>query len=329
MSVARGKYVVFWDADDVFMPEALEEMYNRCEEDKADICVCGANHYDEVSDTLIKIGTYLKMDKVPEKIPFSKNENGKYLFNFSTNVPWNKMFRKDFITENGIEFQKIKQANDNFFVMCAFFEAKAITVVDKELINYRINYSTSLTGNASDTPMCVYEAYKKTYDTLKNRQGFELVKQSFLNKTLRGFCYFLTKQSKAESYRELYNKYKEAVFTQWGFPDDEDFYYVEKDYDRYSRVLKLDAEEYLLSEYKNAFDELRLVREKKNRRIDSLKEKRDSQKEKISNLKEKNKSLKEKNAVLSARLKNIQQSRSYKIGRIITYIPRKLKNLFK
>ena len=39
---ARGKYLVFWDADDYFELEALEKLYNRCEADAADIAVCGA-----------------------------------------------------------------------------------------------------------------------------------------------------------------------------------------------------------------------------------------------------------------------------------------------
>ena len=43
---SSGKYLVFWDADDIFLPEALEKMYDKIVEDDADICICPADYYD-------------------------------------------------------------------------------------------------------------------------------------------------------------------------------------------------------------------------------------------------------------------------------------------
>ena len=36
---AEGKYLVFWDCDDFFDPEALEILFNLSEETDSDICV--------------------------------------------------------------------------------------------------------------------------------------------------------------------------------------------------------------------------------------------------------------------------------------------------
>ena len=44
-SHAQGEYLVFWDCDDFFEPEALEKMYEKAKEQDADICVCGARQY--------------------------------------------------------------------------------------------------------------------------------------------------------------------------------------------------------------------------------------------------------------------------------------------
>lgn len=336
---ATGKYVVFWDADDIFLPEALEEMYLKCEEDNADLCVCGASHYDEKSERTLMISTYLKKDKIPEYTPFGHEDIDEYLFNFSTNVPWNKMFNRQFIIDKGIRYQAVKQANDNYFVMLAFFYAKTFTVVDKELIIYRINYGSSLTGRASDTPLCVYKAYSETYEHIKKQPGFEKVEQSFLNKTLRSFFYFLSKQTTLEAYETLYNHYKEEVFPKWGFPENEDFYYVAKDYDRFQRVKSMDAMTFVHSEYRNTFDELRILKDVKatqKEKIATLKQKSLAKIEKIEKLKEKNENLKaanarlkEKNQKLQDRITELKESFSYKVGCAFTYIPRKIKKSFK
>lgn len=84
--------------------------------------------------------------------------------------------------------------------MTAFFYANTFTYINESVIQYRINLSTSLIGGNSKTPLCVYEAYKKTYDRIKDEAGFDKVRQSFLNKAMRACFYFLSVQTKFESY---------------------------------------------------------------------------------------------------------------------------------
>lgn len=49
MESARGKYLVFWDADDIFDKNALKKMYLACERHSADICVCAGKRMDNES----------------------------------------------------------------------------------------------------------------------------------------------------------------------------------------------------------------------------------------------------------------------------------------
>ena len=186
---SSGKYLVFWDADDIFLPEALEKMYDKIVEDDADICICPADYYDNETGKVLKNNVYIKYDMIPEKTPFLKKDVEDVLFNFSTNVPWNKMYKRELIIDNNLEFQQIQRANDNYFVMTAFFYANRFTYINESVIQYRINLSTSLIGGNSKTPLCVYEAYKKTYDRIKDEAGFDKVRQSFLNKAMSMFLF--------------------------------------------------------------------------------------------------------------------------------------------
>ena len=56
---AHGKYVIFWDADDLFEHNALEVMYAQAEQENSDICICEARKYDNAKEKYIPSDAYL------------------------------------------------------------------------------------------------------------------------------------------------------------------------------------------------------------------------------------------------------------------------------
>ena len=126
---AHGKYVIFWDADDLFEHNALEVMYAQAEQENSDICICEARKYDNAKEKYIPSDAYLKEDLLPGKQTFNKFDVPDYIFNLTNNVPWNKLYLKEFITKNKLQYQAIKQANDTYFTIMALFLAERITYV--------------------------------------------------------------------------------------------------------------------------------------------------------------------------------------------------------
>ena len=70
MQYAKGKYVVFWDSDDLFLENALETMYLQAEKTQADICICAARRYDNQTGKYFSSDAYLRLDYLPEKEVF-------------------------------------------------------------------------------------------------------------------------------------------------------------------------------------------------------------------------------------------------------------------
>lgn len=204
LGVARGKYVVFWDADDKFDKCTLEIMYEKSESKKADICVCGVNEFTDEGKTYEADG-YLREDLIPKKDPFNKFDISERFFDFASNVLWNKMYRRGFLLENDLWFQNIRQANDTAFVMLSLYLAEVITCVNKKLVFYRVNNQNSLTGRSSETVFCPYEAYLYTLQKIKKYPDFQIVQKSFQNKTAKGMFRALNIQTSFESYKKLYD----------------------------------------------------------------------------------------------------------------------------
>lgn len=67
---AKGKYIVFWDADDKFDRKALELMYLKMQKKQTDICVCGVCEFTNDSKVYETDG-YLKTALIPHKDPFN------------------------------------------------------------------------------------------------------------------------------------------------------------------------------------------------------------------------------------------------------------------
>lgn len=250
---SSGTYLVFWDADDMFEENALAEMYQQSEADQADICVCDAVQFKTgEEDILLTNVRYLKDRFLPDKTPFSIKDIPEYIFNFTTSVPWNKMYRKSFVEKNNLEFEDRIRANDQYFVLQAFALAERITLVRKHLIRYRISQASNLTASLSDTPLCIYEALLHTKEVLEQRGIFadEKVRQSFANRVASSVFVGMERQTTSVGFMKIYQTLKDGGLAKLFITDqDESYFYNKSGYRRSKQIREGEAIEYLLNEY--------------------------------------------------------------------------------
>lgn len=270
---ARGKYVVFWDADDQFHRRALELMCRKMQRTQADICVCGVCEFVQ-GGKMYETDGYLKTDLIPDKDPFNKFDLRDTIFNFGSNMVWNKMFRRKFLVSHQLRFQEIRQANDTAFVMKAMFAADRITYVDRYLAFYRVDNADSLTMKSSETVFCPYESYLYTLQELEKEPEFALVKKGFRNKAAMGMFRALNIQSSFNSYEVLYDFLQREGFERLGLTEcrkeDMEEEWVCTDLER---IRMMSAEEFLLckaNERRMDRDQLKYTLRRVRRRLSVL-----------------------------------------------------------
>lgn len=305
---AVGKYVIFWDSDDLFDRQALEKLYNQCEEDQAEIGICGAKRMDNASGLIYFSNFYAVKKMLPEKRPFSKREISQYLFNFTTNVPWNKMFLRTFVQKHQLEFQTLRQANDVYFSMVSLFLAERITVLEEPLVTYRMDNTASLTGKASENRYCTREAYQAVWQKLISYPEFDAsVRRSFANRALDAMLYSLRTQWNVDAYQELFQIYKEELFPEFGLWDlTEEEIYSHQNLEDLEQIRKCDAMTFLLYDFRSY-----------ERRFKNVSGKLANTKAELSSLKKENK-----------RLQKIENSTAFRLGKKLTYLPGKIKRRF-
>ncbi len=287
LSQAKGDYVIFWDSDDFFHEKALEIMYDKITGDGADICICDAYKYYTEFDRSLCSDEFVKYGILPENTPFSKKDIPDKIFNIGANVPWNKMFRTDFIRKNGLEFQNLRQANDTYFVLMAFFLAERITYVRNRLVHYRCDTEGSITSGKVDIPPCAFEAYYYLKNELEKRDDYSAEnRKSFINRAARGMLRILHLPSSQSEYETVREFLIGEGFERLGLLCSEEMYDVKWVYEDISSVLSRTPTEHIL--YK--FSEARISKDK----IKSTSIKRKEQLDKKTRLLEKQEKANEK-----------------------------------
>ena len=103
---ARGKYLMFLDSDDYCGETMLSDMYELAEENEAQLVISGfyiETYYD------LKNGKYMVSDYIPESAVYKDRESFRraaYKL-FDKNMlypPWNKLYLKSYIRDNGLYF---------------------------------------------------------------------------------------------------------------------------------------------------------------------------------------------------------------------------------
>ena len=236
MKIAKGKYLSILDADDFFEADMLEKAYNQCEQYNADFCVYRSDQFDNVSKKYIAIPWTIKQRYLPDKEVFSAEDISQYIFQIFNGWSWDKMYRRDFVEKNKLEFQGLRTTNDAFFVFMTNVQAKKITILDEVLAHHRVNTKTSLSVTREKSWSCCYEAMNAIKKELILRNQFKLVEQSFINWCLH-FCLWNLRTLTGKAKKDLLVSFKERYFDEIGISEHpEEFFYDKREYNQYLSI---------------------------------------------------------------------------------------------
>lgn len=294
IKIAQGKYITFLDSDDRFAINALELFYKKACDTNADIVLSKAYTFDVQTNSRGIAVWCLQEDYLPSKDVFSLEDIPGHIYNISSGNPWGKLFLRQLIVENNLEFLDIERSEDFYFVYTAFAVAKRITTIRIPLIFYRSNTGTSLEDLRDKTPVLFWSADMRLKEKLKEMGVLEFTKQSYINASVHRLVVNARCMKTAEGLEALYYKIKEIYQVElelFKYPGD---YFWNPD--DYRFILEIVSS--------NSFTDY-LFKRIRQKRINS------------------------KDNSSSIELNSIRSSMSFRIGRAITYIPRKIRGVLR
>lgn len=207
MNVAKGKYLLFLDADDRFEKNLLERCYIKAIETEADIVLYTGDAFDYATEKkspmpwLLQWGKY--KDCLLENGLIGQKKND-ILYQITNSTVWNKLFRSEFVKENALRFQEIYVVDSLYFVMLAMAYARKTAVLNESLIHYRKNNPTGQLKNHDKNPSGIYEALLKVREHLIAGNVYKDVEDSYINYAAESCVTRFHFFSSLDSEKELY-----------------------------------------------------------------------------------------------------------------------------
>ncbi|WP_171127036.1 glycosyltransferase [Ruegeria sp. HKCCA4707] len=126
LAAARGEYIHFWDADDIYHPDGIGTLLHAMHKSAADIGTGVATRDGEV------IGRYVASARDVAGFNYAQVPES-----LSTTSACFKVYRRSFLLENGLQFIPGLHIEDAAFNLCAFPLAERIAMTSAILGEYR------------------------------------------------------------------------------------------------------------------------------------------------------------------------------------------------
>ena len=325
MEVASGKYCMFLDIDDFFEKNMIELQVRQIEKDHADICICDADIYDDQTGTFRKSEWLLAKSYIPH-VSFNREEIKDHIFFIKPPAAWNMIISAAFIKKYALRFQETKNTNDLYFTYAVLNLAQKITVVDMVLVHYRMGTGSNLQSGNDESPLDFCRAFLKLKKLLIKKGVFDEVKRGYISLYLTNFEYHMFTLQSVQSFEVLYDYFKENGRQELELDCHDVECFCNKE--RFKLLCDVVNSEsmsgYLYSQLKRERNKLEHEREENESVLMRMKlDNENVLKEKQERIRQ----LKNEIDALCCDLHAVNHSISFRIGRIITYIPRKVRDL--
>lgn len=202
LEIAKGEWVYFTDPDDYIAENALETMMNVAQSAEAYISLFIFDAYEHKGE---KVGVW---EHYKEEAFWAEASDMKRLQNgvlyspcaetkTPLSAPWDKLYRRSFLTENGLQFnEELKVLDDMFFNFEVMGQASGIRYVKERIYHYIRNEGTITSGYTPDRLLRderVWQAIYNYISGLSGKTGYDetdvyALKQAFAHRVIKSYA---------------------------------------------------------------------------------------------------------------------------------------------
>lgn len=130
LSKAQGRWLLFADADDYFMPDFYDILLPYMDSDY-DIVWFVPTSWN--LDTQKTSNRHIRYQKLVEDYLTEKSETAEIKLRYMEEAPWSKIIRRSLVEEHDIQFDEIMVANDIMFSVRCAYAAKKVAASERTI----------------------------------------------------------------------------------------------------------------------------------------------------------------------------------------------------
>ena len=242
--LAKGEYLLFLNANDFYDSDMFRLAYERAHTDSCDVVAFQSDLYNERGRTYSFEGAAIRTELLPSVRPFAGTDIVKNFYDAFAAWPWDKLFRTEFVRENGLFFLEQPAEGDLSFVYSALAKASRISLANANLAHHRIP-EAGLDPEDEKSGLCVCEALSSVKRQLEDGSLFARFEHDFTDFALRLSLRRLN-AAQGTAYDELYKGLKEKWLKELGIADRGPLYFSDRsEYGQLQQILSGTAENFL------------------------------------------------------------------------------------
>lgn len=167
VKVAKGKYIMFADSDDLLPPYACEKAYECAERYKSNVVMLGNICFKDGEK--IDVNSFCYDEKNIDFYTRSKSQNPYYSLRVEMTSVWNKIWKKSWLIDNDVWFKEgISRGEDALFNIIAFSNVDSLVHNNNVFYCYRQNRPNSALKTAGAKKI-LQSVIPGAYELIKNR----------------------------------------------------------------------------------------------------------------------------------------------------------------
>ncbi len=211
ISIAKGDYIGFVDADDFVEPNMFGDMVKVLQETDADIAITNPYIFDQKTRQTWVYRNMLGFYRMSLLGAFSPLEHPEV---FSCLGCWDKVYRRSLLIENNIQFPVRRIFEDHVFSYKSLAAAKTVVVVKESYYYYRKNAGQSITDKEKQNDSFKYDFLQNAREMkayLKEKGCYDAISATFLAYLLRDGMFHHSNATTNRSFRRIFDEMR-ALF---------------------------------------------------------------------------------------------------------------------
>ncbi len=158
---AKGEYISFVDSDDFVEKDMYKKLYNKAKENNYDIVVCG--NYNVSEDYQNKnIDAFIN----------NYNTDLENIF-FGKMAVWNKIYKRDILIKNKLEFKEKVWYEDLAFTLKAIMNSNTFAFIDEPLYDYLIREGSTMNNSNVQRNLEILDAFNDILSYIQHNKKEE------------------------------------------------------------------------------------------------------------------------------------------------------------